>query len=94
MVSRRTAQRGTEPCVGSFELTAPTRILAEIKAFVQQLDNFELLFLLIQRFSFSHSPLSRSQTSMISHVGAPSRGTGHTTRLGPFLVVAFGVVKL
>ena len=33
--------------MGSFELMAPTRILAEGKAFVQQLDNFELLFLLM-----------------------------------------------
>ena len=47
VVWSRTAQSGTKPCVGSFELAAPTRILAEGKAFVQQLDNFELLFLLM-----------------------------------------------
>jgi hypothetical protein len=58
------------------ELTAPIRILAETKTFVQQLDNFELVFLLIEPFSLTHghslgtAAVTSLQASMISHVGA------------------------
>ena len=58
------------------ELTAPIRILAETKTFVQQLDNFELVFLLIEPLSLTHghslgtAAVTSLQASMISHVGA------------------------